>query len=92
MSCCWSKYFSEGTANCGVPQNTSRKRFTAPSLAQAAELPLAFFPQFLDLSFDQVALQHAQVLQEKNPIQVIDLMAESPRQQILAANFKAFSL
>jgi hypothetical protein len=41
-----------------------RIRFTGGSPVGAAPLPLALFPQFLDLPLDQVALQHAQVRQK----------------------------
>src|SRR5208337_2701903 len=80
---CWRRCCKEGTANCGVPQNTIRNRLTVSSLfAHALKLPLALFPQFLDLAPDQVAFQHAQVLQEEHPIQMVKLMAKRARQQI----------
>jgi hypothetical protein len=62
------------------------------SPAQAAALPLAFFPQLLDFSLDQIPLQHAQMLQEQYPVEVVDLVAKGPRQQILAPNLKRFAL
>src|SRR6266566_7625908 len=55
-------------------------------------LPLALFPELLDFPFDQVALQHAEVLQKKDSVQVIDLMAERARQQVFPANFKPLAL
>src|ERR1700691_2200760 len=51
-------------------------------------LPLAKFPHLFDFALDQIALQHAEVLNKENAVQVIDLVAERPRQQILAANLK----
>src|SRR6267154_2388481 len=55
-------------------------------------LPLALFPELLDFPFDQVALQHAEVLQKKDSVEVIDLMAERPRKQVFPANFKGLAL
>src|ERR1700691_5411543 len=51
-------------------------------------LPLAKFPHLFDFALDQIALQHAEGLNKENAVQVIDLVAERPRQQILAANLK----
>jgi hypothetical protein len=42
--------------------------------------PLALFSQLLDLAPDQISFQHAQVLNEQDAVQVINLMAESSRQ------------
>src|SRR5437879_448227 len=87
MSGCASRCLSVGTANEGVPQKTIRIiNPLRPPGGRLRHLPLALFPELLDFPFDQVALQHAEVLQEKNSIQVIDLMAESPRQQVFPAN------
>src|SRR2546429_5895951 len=55
-------------------------------------LPLALFPELLDFPSDQVALQHAEVLQKKDSVEVIDLMAERPRKQVFPANFKRLAL
>jgi hypothetical protein len=35
-----------------------------PPSGRLRHLPLALFPELLDFSFDQVALQHAEVLQK----------------------------
>jgi hypothetical protein len=51
-------------------------------------LPLALFFELFDFALDKVALEHAEVLQEQNPIQMVDFMTESARQKILAANLK----
>src|SRR5271170_1341254 len=89
----WERSFlREGTANCGVPQNTMFRRFTRSPSARTGKLPLAFFPQLLDFAPDQIALQHAQMLQEKNSVQVIDFMAERARQEIFAANLERLAL
>src|SRR5215469_11666533 len=74
---------SDGTANAGVPQNTRR--------SATSVLPLAGFFQFFDFPLDHVALQHAQVIQEENSIQMIDLMAERACQQPLAPHLEFFS-
>jgi len=76
--------FERGNANWGVPQ---RKRFASLTRRgrQAAAPALTTrrcFLSFLDFSFDQVALQHAEVLQKKNSVEVIDLMAKRSRQQV----------
>src|ERR1700730_6029980 len=86
---CVSKCFSVGTANCGVPQNTTfiRRLSFVPD-----GLPLAQLPHFLDFVLDQVALEHAQVLDEEDAVQVVDLMAERAGQQIFAANLERLAL
>jgi hypothetical protein len=42
-------------------------------------LPLSFFPHFFDFASDQVALQHAQVLQKQYAVQVVNLVAKRSR-------------
>src|ERR1035438_1320872 len=74
---------SVGTANRGVPQNTT--------FIGTKRLPFAEFPHFLDFALDQVALEHAEVLDEKDAVEVIDFVAERARQQILAANLERFA-
>src|SRR6266851_457536 len=77
---CTRRCLSVGTAKEGVPQKTIRIFNPLPPGGRLRHLPLALFPEFLDFPFNQVALQQAEVLQKKYPIQVIDLMAKSPRQ------------
>src|SRR5258707_3149390 len=90
---CARRCLSVGTANEGVPQKTIRIiNPLRPPSGQRRHLPLALFPELLDFPPDQVALQHTEVLQKKDSIQVIDLMAERPRQQVFAANFELFAL
>src|SRR6266403_5038298 len=73
---CARRCLSVGTANKGVPQKTIRIiNPPRPPSGRLRHLPLALFPELLDFSFDQVALQHAQVMQKKNSVEVIDLMA-----------------
>src|SRR6267143_3469305 len=92
-SFCARRCFSAGTANEGVPQKTIRIiNPLRPPGGRLRHLPLALFPELLDFPPDEVALQHTEVVQKKNSIQVIDLMAKSPRQQVLAANFKGLAL
>src|SRR5579859_7113239 len=55
-------------------------------------LPLALFAEFLDFALDEVALEHAQMLDEKNAIEVIDFVTEGAGQQIFAADFEEFAL
>src|SRR5437879_12640448 len=91
-SFCARRCFSVGTANEGVPQKTIRIIYPLrPPGGRLRHLPLALFPELLDFPFDQVALQHAEVLQKKNSVQMINLMAEGARQQVFAANFKLFA-
>src|SRR5580704_10582147 len=75
-----SRARKEGTANSGVPQKRMRNA--------TAKLPLPGFFQFADFAFDQIALQHAQMLYKKHAIQMIDLMAKSPRQQTFPAHLE----
>src|SRR3984885_4753536 len=56
-----------------------------------ARLPLAGFFQFADFALDEVALEHAEVGDEENSVEVIDLVAERARQQSLAAHLEFFS-
>ena len=55
-------------------------------------LPLAGFLHFADFAFDHVALQHAQMRDEQHAIQMIDLVAERPRQQPFALALERISL
>ena len=55
-------------------------------------LPLALFPELFDFAPDEVALEHAEMLQKKNAVEMIDFMAKGPGQKIFAANFKGFAL
>src|SRR6266704_2564799 len=55
-------------------------------------LPLALFPELFEFSLDEVALQHAEVLQKEDSVEVIDLVAKSSRQQVFAANFERLTL
>src|SRR5713226_1007858 len=90
---CARRCFSVGTANEGVPQKTIRiTNSPRPPGGRLRHLPLALFPELLDFPPDQVALQHAEVLQKQNSVQVIDFVAERTRQQVFAANFKGLAL
>src|SRR5713101_3141570 len=67
---------SEGTAKSGVPQKIMRIRRSTQR-----RLPLAGLPQFADAALDQVPFEHAQMLEEEDPIQVIYLMGEGAGEQ-----------
>ena len=82
-----SRRRSEGTANSGVPQKTMR--MVHPVSADAG-LPVAGFSQFADAALDQVALEHAQVLDEQDAVQVVGLVAEGARQQAFAVHLVTF--
>src|SRR6201987_1608212 len=72
----------EGTAKAGVPQNTS--------FSGTAALPLARFFHLANFALDHVALEHAEMHDEKRSVQMIDFVAESASEQSFAAHF-AFS-
>src|SRR5580658_2640637 len=83
---------SAGTANSGVPQKTTR--IEALSIlfgrgnSRQERLPLALFFQFFDFAPDQVALEHAEVLQEQDAVQVIDFVAEGAGHEVFGANLE----
>src|SRR5258708_99682 len=90
---CARRCLSVGTANEGVPQKTIRIiNPLRPPGGRLRHLPLALFPELFYFPPDEVALQHAEVLQKKDSVQVIDLMAEGSRQQVFAANFELLAL
>src|SRR5262249_34191348 len=55
-------------------------------------LPLTLFLQLPDLALDDVALEHAQMLNKQNAIQVVDFMTEGPCQKIFAADLEWLAL
>ena len=74
-----------GTANTGVPQKTM-------CMAEALRsLPLALFLQLLDSALDEVALEQAEVLQEQDAVEVVNLMTEGAREEFLASNLENLS-
>ena len=60
-------------------------------LRDCGRLPLALFPEFFDFALDEVALQHAEMLEKEHAVEVIDLMAEGAGEEIFAANFVGFT-
>src|SRR5271156_4178736 len=78
-----SRWRRDGTANSGVPQKII--------LSGTRVLPLAGFLQLTDLALDHVALQHAQVSDEEDAVEVIDFVAKCARKQAFAAHFEFFS-
>src|SRR4029077_4934886 len=64
-SFCARRCFSVGTANDGVPQKTIRIiNPLRPLCVRLRHLPLALFPELFDFTPDQIALEHAEVLQK----------------------------
>src|SRR5260370_26597749 len=55
-------------------------------------LALALFLKFFDFALDEIALEHAEMLDEKNAVEVIDFVAEGAGQKIFAANLERFAL
>src|ERR1700722_8584037 len=72
---------SVGTANRGVPQNTSFK-------AVIGALPLAFALCLANLAQRQVALQRAHTEDEQHAVEMIDLVLEAAREQLLAIHLE----
>src|SRR5712692_4242543 len=62
-----------------------------PPTGGLRRLPLALFPELFDFALDEVALQHAEMLEKENAVEVIDLMAEGAGQKIFPANFVGFA-
>src|SRR5258708_32712396 len=63
-----------------------------PPTGRLRRLPLALFPEFFDFPLDEVALQHAEMLEKEDAAEMIDLVAESAREKIFAANFVGLAL
>src|SRR5580698_9348547 len=80
-SLCASSSRRLGRANAGVPQKTILSGGTRV-------LPLAGFFQLANFTLDEVALEHTQVRDEQDAVQVIDLVAESTGEQAFAAAFE----
>src|SRR5271154_977514 len=78
-----SRWRRDGTANSGVPQRII--------LSDTRALPLAGFFQLANLALDHVALQHAQVSDEEDAVEVIDFVAKRARKQSFAAHFEFFA-
>ena len=55
-------------------------------------IPLAGFLKLLDLAFDDVSLQGAQMIQEENAVQVIDLVEQRTRKQFFASNLNRLAV
>src|SRR6266436_4218150 len=70
----------------------SHKRRCAWRTPARYRLPLAGLPQFADAAFDQVPLEHAEVLDKKDAVQVIDFVTERASQQAFAAHLVRFTL
>src|ERR1700733_2184486 len=70
-----------GRANAGVPQKTILS-------GGMRVLPLAGFFQLANFALDQVALEHTEVRDEEDAVEVIDFVAESTGEQAFAAAFE----
>src|SRR3984885_12192688 len=70
-----------GRANPGVPQKTILS-------GGMRVLPLAGFFQLANFALDQVALEHTEVRDEEDAVEVIDFVAESTGEQAFAAAFE----
>src|SRR5208282_4387381 len=77
---CAIKCCRDGTAKTGVPQKTIR--------SATARLPLAGFFQLADFPLDHVALEHAEVRDEEDSVEVVDLVAERAGEQAFAAHLE----
>src|SRR5450755_5192599 len=69
-----TNFSSVGTANSGVPQKTR---------SITAALPFAQFNELADLALHQVALERADVADVELPVEVIGLVQQRARQQLL---------
>src|SRR3954468_10779907 len=82
---------SVGTANSGVPRNTMCKRRPSRPCGFHSLFPLARLLQFPDFAFDQIAFESAQVIDKQDSIQVIDLVQERPRKQVVSGDLKGLA-
>src|SRR4029077_16271937 len=70
----------------------ARRRPAGVLAAAFWRLPLALLFELPDLALDEVALEHAQMLQEEDAVEVVNFMAEGAGQKIFAANLKRLAL
>src|SRR5262245_21883387 len=56
------------------------------------QLPLALLFEFSDFPLDEIALEHAQMLQEEDAVEMVNFVAESPGEEIFAPNFERLAL
>src|SRR6476661_4181041 len=75
-----SRARSEGIANSGVPMKTS----LMGGASSRNELPVPGAHLLLDLLLDEAAFEHAQVLDEQVPIEMVQLVIEGAGQEIPA--------
>src|SRR5260370_34053868 len=65
------------------------QRCCAPTRSMLlTRLPLALFSQFFDFALDEIALEHAEMLDEKNAVEVIDFVAEGAGKEVFAADLE----
>src|SRR5712692_11008843 len=71
-----------------LQRGNSKLRRATETDSQWRHLPLALFPELLDFPLDEVALEHPEMLQKEDAIEVIDFMAESAGEHVFPADFK----
>src|SRR5580704_14436289 len=79
--------FTPATPSVHMSVNAARKSACATSLTT----PFAGLGQFPDLAADQVALEGTDVADVEPAVQMVDLVIEGARQQILAVHFERFA-
>ena len=66
-------------------------RIEEPTSPATGLFPFAGLLQLFDFALDQIALERAQMVDEKNSVQVIDLVQQGAREQIFAGDFEGFA-
>src|SRR5208283_4393903 len=77
-----TSFSSVGTANSGVPQNTT---------SIMAALPFALLHQLADFAFHHVAFQRADVVKVELSVEVIGFVHQRPRQQVFSGDFNCLA-
>ena len=72
-------------SSCPTKQPNKNLGYGSTTHTYSKLLPLSRFLQLLDLSPDDISLERAEVIDEEYAIQMIDLMLERARQQLIAA-------
>src|SRR5579863_7192926 len=67
------------------------RRLRTRGSAPRASFPFAGLLQLLDFALDQIAFQRAQMIDEEDSVQVIDLVQESTGEQVLATDFESLA-
>src|SRR4051812_12893746 len=91
----WTSALSAGTAKSGVPANTMRRGETSVSVAFASfagQLGGVFFPIFLELLANALALQVGEVVDEELAVEVIHLMLHAHGKDVVAVTLELLPL